>query len=351
MAVEQGVTVMETVMGCDPHLDTISASVVDGIGRELEAVTVPNNLTGWTRLGQLATDHQINRVGIEGASGHGVVLSRILDGVGFEVLEIPTRLTARRRRIDGAGKTDPGDARTIARAVAAGEGHRWADTPHLETIRVLTVRREQLVTHQTADINQLRALMAELDPERAAATSRLRSSAAIRRFITTTINQPSAYQQTLIDLIAEIGHTCLDRLDRIRHLESRMRKSLPAAGHALIHRFVGCDLITACQILSQTAGIDGFATDAKFAAWSGTAPLDVSSGRQQHHRLNRGGNRQANRAIHTIVLTQLKHDGQARHYLQQRNPANNKKRRIVIRAAKRHVARQVWKVLRDHGLT
>jgi transposase len=341
-----------TTMGCDPHLDTISASVVDSIGRELSALTVPNNLGGWARIAELATEFGVDRVGIEGASGHGVSLTRILDGTGFDIWEIPTRLTARRRRMDGASKTDPGDARTIARALAAGQGHRWANTPDLETIRILTFRREHLVGQQTADINQLRALVSELDPERAATTSRLRTRPAISRFATISIDNPTPYQQTVLDLIKGITRTCLDRLDQIRDLKSRMRKALPPAGHALIKRFVGCDLITACQILSQTAGIDSFATDAKFAAWTGTAPLDVSSGRQQHHRLNRGGNRQANRAIHTIVLTQLRNGGDAASYIARRSPDNNTKhRRIAIRAAKRHVARQIWKTLRDHGLT
>lgn len=341
-----------TVMGCDPHLDTISAAVMDQVGRELEAVTVPNRPDGWARLAELADHYQVNKIGIEGASGYGVPAARILHGLGFTVFEIPTRLTARRRRTDGAGKTDPGDARTIARAVAAGDGHEWADTPDLETIRVLTVRREQLVTHQTADINQLRAFVTELDPERAAVTGRLRTRPAIQRFITIGIDDPSSYQQALLDLIAQIGRTCLDRLDQIRDLETRMRKALPPVGHALINRFVGCELITACQILAEVAGTAGFVTDAKFAAWSGTAPLDASSGRQHHHRLNRGGNRQANRAIHTIVLTQTRTGEQAADFVSRRNPDNNKKyRRIAIRAAKRHVARQVWKVLRDHGLT
>lgn len=77
-----------TTMGCDPHLDTISASVVDSIGRELSALTVPNNLTGWARIAELATEFGVDRVGIEGASGHGVSLTRILDGTGFDIWEI-----------------------------------------------------------------------------------------------------------------------------------------------------------------------------------------------------------------------------------------------------------------------
>ena len=333
-----------TVMGCDPHLDTISASVVDEIGRELEAVTVPNRLAGWVRLAELAAKHQVARVGVEGASGYGVSLTRILDGLDFEVREIPTRLTAQRRKAEGRSKTDPGDARVIARATAAGEGCRWADTPESEMVRVLTVRREQLVGQQTADINQLRAFVAELDPERSASASRLRTVPAIRRFVTFDIPDPTRYQQTLLDLIGQIARTCIDRRAEIVRLEKEMRDAMPPVGHALIERFEGCDVITACQIISAIAGIDGFATDAKFAAWSGTAPLDASSGRQQFHRVNQGGNRQVNRALHTIVLTQLRHGGQAADFASRYNPANKKAlQKRTIRAAKRHVARQSGK--------
>lgn len=341
-----------TVMGCDPHLDTISASVVDEIGRELAAVTVPNGLAGWARLAELATEFQVVTVGIEGASGYGVSLTRVLDGVGFEVREVPTRLTAQRRKAEGRSKTDPGDARVIARATAAGEGNRWADTPDSEIVRVLTVRREQLVGQQTADINQLRALVAELDPERSASGSRLRTVPAIRRFVTFDIPDPTRYQQTLLDVIERIARTCIDRCQEIALLRKEMREAMPPVGHALIERFDGCDVITACQIISAIAGIDGFATDAKFAAWSGAAPLDASSGRQQFHRLNRGGNRQVNRALHTIVVTQLRHGREAAEFAASHNPGNKKAlRKRTIRAAKRHVARQVWKVLRDHDLT
>ncbi|MEX2653530.1 MAG: IS110 family transposase [Acidimicrobiia bacterium] len=341
-----------TTMGCDPHLDTISAAVVDEIGRELGAVTVPNTLTGWARLAELATEFQVVTVGIEGASGYGVSLTRILDGLGFEVREIPTRLTAERRKAEGRSKTDPGDARAIARAAAAGEGHRWADTPDSEIIRILTVRREQLVTQQTADINQLRAFVTELDPDRSATASRLRTVRGLRRFTQFDAEDPTGFDQALLELIGQIVETCIVRIGEIKALEERMQEALPPVGHALVERFFGCGLVTACQIIAETAGIDGFATDAKFAAWSGAAPLDASSGRQQFHRLNRGGNRQVNRALHTIVVTQLRNGGDAADFASRHNPENKDAlRKRTIRAAKRHVARQVWKTFRDHGLT
>lgn len=341
-----------TVMGCDPHLDTISVSVADSLGRELAALTVPNDRVGWCRAAELADEYQVRKVGIEGASGYGVNLSRVLSGIGFVVLEVPTRLTARRRRIGGAGKTDPGDARTIARAVVAGEGHRWADTPGLEIIRVLMVRRGQLVAAQTADVNYLRSLLVDVAPTVAAGLGRVRSRCQVERFTTFDLDlaDPSVYQQTVVGLIRRTAHDCLCRMDQIRQLESELDAVLLPAGRELIDRIVGCGLVTASMILAQLAGTVSVSTDSCFAAWSGIAPLDASSGRQIRHRLNPGGNRQLNRAIHTIVITQHQIKGESHNYINRRIQ-EGKTRKEAIRAAKRHVARQVWKILRDHQLT
>ncbi|NIV87883.1 MAG: IS110 family transposase [Actinobacteria bacterium] len=337
-------------MGCDVHLDTIAAAVVDGTGAEIEGVTVPNTVTGWEQLTGLVADYQIGTVGIEGASGFGRRFAATLVAADIEVREVPTRLTARQRRTDGAGKTDPGDARTIARATARGQGSRWTNDDTLETVRVLHVRREHLVNTQTADINQLRALIVELDPAIASELKRLRSARDFRTLTTFEFPTNTRHQSTVVGLIRSIAQDCLDRLDQIRLLERQLETVMPPAGNALIATLTGCSTVTAARILAEIAGTDRFGTDAKMAAWAGTAPLDASSGRQQRHRLNRGGNRQVNRALHTIIVTQTRHGGEAAHYLTRRLH-EGKTRREAIRAAKRHLTRRIWKILHTHQLT
>jgi transposase len=337
------------VMGCDPHLDTIAAAVVDGAGSEIVSVTVPNNAGGWADLSELCVRENVGVVGVEGASGYGRCLSVVLIRSGVEVREVPTRLTARTRLVDGAGKTDPGDARTVGRAVARDEGNRWGDQPDLETIRVLTTRRNHLVTAQTADINHLRALLVEVDPESASQLSRLRSKRSYE-LLAETVYYGDIHRETVGQLIRDIAVGCALRRTQIRELEKRILENMPPAGIELIERIQGCGTIVAAQILSQVAGTDGFATDAKMAAWAGVSPLDASSGRQQRHRLNRGGNRQTNRAIHTIIITQIKSRGKAYEYVQRRI-SEGKTRKEAIRAAKRHTTRTIWKILKNHGLT
>lgn len=339
---------MVATAGCDPHLDSIALAVIDPMGRCLVTRTVPNSEPGWRQLAGVCREMNVGLVGVEAASGYGRALSQRLTQAGVVVVEVPTRVTARERRRDGNGKTDPGDARAIARAAARGDGSVWVDDTDLETVRLLTHRREALVGAQTRDINQLRALLAEIDPERAASTPRLRSRRHFDQLVGIRYGGDS-YRETTAMLIRDLAADCRRRLDQIRHLERQLKTVLPPVGHSLM-TIQGVGLITACQLLAEIAGTGGFATAAKLAAWAGTAPLDASSGRQQHHRLNRGGNRQANRAIHTIVITQIRHGGQAADYVARRR-TEGKPEKAAIRAAKRHVTRRIWKILRTHGLT
>lgn len=340
---------MVPVMGCDAHLDTVTVAVVDRVGAELETATLPNTPTGWGDTLEMCHRHGVSVVGIEGASGFGRRMAQTLTAAGIRVREVPTRLTARTRHVDGAGKTDPGDARTIARAVLNAHGHRWGDHPDYETLRVLTARREHLVRAQTAETNQLRALLIEINPERAAQLGRLRSVRSLEA-LTRIEATGDTHRRTVAQIITEIATGCLTRHHEIRQLTQRIEAVMPPAGKALIAEFHGCGVIVAAQILSQIAGSDGFATDAHMASWAGTAPLDVSSGRQQRHRLNPTGNRQTNRAIHTIILTQHRHHGEAAHYIQRRT-TEGKTTKEAIRALKRHLTRRIWKTLHNHQLT
>lgn len=338
------------VMGVDPHLDTVTGAVVDHNGGEVAVLTVPNTKAGWSALSRLCTDHGVTTVGIEGASGYGRRLAQTLAASSqIEVKEMPTRLTAATRRVDGAGKTDPGDARTIARAVARGEGNQWVDDPGLETLRVVSNRRDQLVRLQTAEINQLRALLAEIDPEAASKMPSLRSR---HQFVTLTAFEAAGdvHREMVAQLIRELAESCLHRWDHIRQLKQQLDKLMPQAGRRIIDQIPGAGVIATAQLLSELAGTNGFRTEAEMAAWAGIAPLDASSGRQQRHRLNRGGNRQANKVIHLIVTTQLQRGGQAAAYVNRR-VSEGKTKKEAIRAAKRYVARRIWKTLNTTELT
>lgn len=339
---------MTLLMGCDPHLDSFTVSVIDALGGEVTAATLANHTSGWSEAVGLCRRLQVPTVGIEGASGYGRRLAQTLVAAGICVVETPTRLTARIRHLDGAGKTDPGDARAVARAVANGQGSRWVNDTSLETVRVLSHRRDTLVKNQTAELNQLRALLIEIDPHRAASTPRIRSTKTVTELSKVRYGGDQ-HRLAVSRLIRELARDCLRRRTQIKQLANDIQQVMSPAGTAL-QDIPGVGVITAAAILAEVAGTNGFATNAKMAAWAGTAPLDASSGRQQRHRLNRGGNRQVNRAIHVVATTQIRLGGPGADYMKRRIQ-EGKTRREAIRALKRHLTRVIWKTLREHDLT
>jgi transposase len=340
---------LDPVGGCDPHLDTFDLVTIDGIDRELSWNHWQNSPQGWRAALTELDRFGIRTLGIENASGYGVGLARAAAAAGIEVIDIPTRVTAVGRRANGSDKTDRIDARVVARAVLAGKGNRWVDTPELEAIRVLSHRRQALVRDQTRDINQLRALLINIDPQHAARLGRLRSTRAFGQ-LACLEPQPDPTLEIIADVIRNLAQDAARRLTQIRTLERQLAAAMPPRGQHLIDTIEGCGTITAAILLSELAGTDGFTTEARFAKWSGAAPLDASSGKQEHHRLNRGGNRQANRALHTIVITQLQHGGEAATYITRRQH-QGLTRKSAIRAAKRYIARRIWKTLHNTNLT
>jgi transposase len=334
---------MSHVMGCDPHLDTIAVAVTDQLGRSVIETTVANTPGGWDTTVRLCRRHGVEVVGIEAASGYGQSLARRLTGAGVTVNEIPTRLTATYRKLEGRGKTDPGDARAVCRAVAAGNGHPWVDAPDAEALRVTVSRRRSLIAAQTRDINALRALVAEVDPQRAAGTKRLSTVASLTPF-TRVRYAGNTHRATVAVLIRDLARDCVRRRNQINQLTRQIRTLLPPAAHKLIAAVRGLNVVGAAVVFAELAGTNGFDTDAKFAMWAGVAPIPVSSGRTDKFRLNRGGNRQVNAVLHTIVLTQLRYHGEAADYIARRL-SEGKPKKEVIRAAKRHVARRLHRLL------
>jgi len=321
-----------TIMGCDPHPDTFDIAVLDPIGVEQEHAHLPNSAAGWSQAVSIAKRHRVEQAGIEAASGYGRHIAVALNHAGISVLEIPTRLTARLRLRDGAAKTDPGDARAFARCVAAGEGNTWTNNDTDETVRVLVHHRNAQVRTQTREINQLRALIAEIDPTLASGLGRIRTTKTLHQLHHVDY-QDSQHRQTVAALIRQLAHAYIQRHHHINQLKHQIEQALPERAYRLINTITG-----------EMAGTDGFATDSKMAAWAGTAPLDASSGRQQRHRLNRGGNRQANWAIHIIALTQTRWPGPAHDYITRRQ-TEGLTRKEALRALKRHITRTIWKTL------
>jgi transposase len=336
-------------IGVDPHAETLTAAAVDPNGKLLWNVTVPNTTTG---IQALLQEHPPNGQtwAIEGTGTFGRLLTNQLLTQGATVREVPTRLTARQRSRHGFTKTDKLDATAIARIGHAETLPTPQRHPHVEALRILTRHRQALVNNQVQTINRLKARLREWNPD-TAPTNRLRSRHQLQTL--TTLTEPATnqnpYRQALAYTIRTEATTALQRHTHITQLTNHIKHTLPPAGEAL-QTIPGIGLIGAATIIAHTGNIQRFPTDGHYARYTGTAPLDASSGNTTRQRLNRWGNRPLNKVIHLAILTQLRHHGPAHHYINRRLQEGKTKPQ-AIRAAKRHLTRTIYRTLQHHPLT
>ena len=328
-------------IGIDTHKDTLAACRVDELGAPLAERTFPNapaghqGLLAWIDQGPGAI------VGIEGSASFGAAAARFLVAAGATVREVPPQLSRHERtRTRRAGKSDPGDALAIARVTL-----REPDLPPVRLLdrtlelQLLVEAREDLVAEQTRARNRLHADLRTLLPGYGAAAANL---TAVRHQRTV-----GRRLRPLVGVQAELARTRLARLRRlaveISDLTARITERV--AGHPLLG-LTGAGVLVTAKLIGETGDIGRFRSADAFAALAGVAPIPASSGQTQHLRLNRGGNRQLNRALYTIALVQAAHDGPGRAYIA-RKRAEGKTGRDAIRALKRQLVRTVFRLLRE----
>ncbi len=331
-------------VGVDTHADMHVAAAVDQYGRLLGTISVPTTAAGHARLTAWAGEFGVvDQVGIEGTGSDGAGLTRHLLERGIPVVEVvrPNRQTRRRR-----GTADAIDAETAARSVLAGTALGAPKTADgaVEMIRTLRLVRRSAMKARTQAANQLRAVLvtapqALRDRLRALSLPQLVDGAArCRPGQVTAIEAASKlalkslanrYQQ----LAAEI--TALDaEIWQLAH---------QAAPHLMQVKGVGVD--TAGALLAAAGdNPERLHSEAAFAHLCGVAPIPASSGKTNRHRLNRGGARDANRALYVLALGRLRYDDRTRAYAARRT-AEGKTKREVIRCIKRYIAREVFKAL------
>src|SRR5450756_163936 len=278
------------------------------------------------------------RFGIEGS---GVALARLLVAAGEAVVEVPAILTERERRhLRRAGKSDPGDALAIARVALREAGLGPIPMPGItEDLKLLVDARDQRVGERTRIANRLHAHLVVLAP---GYKREIRNLTAARHL---------AAVADLLDRLggvrAELARAELARLRELEAesvvLEGRIRSLVRLTGSSL-PTITGVAARAAATILGETGDPRRIHSTPAFALMSGTAPIPASSGQTSRHRLNRGGNRQLNRALHTIALVQARTDPRAQAYMARRT-AEGKSRLEALRCLKRHLADVVLRTM------
>jgi transposase len=342
---------IEVVGGIDTHLDTHTAAVIDPIGRVLGTEQFPATAAGYhALLAWMRGFGPLQRVGIEGTGAYGMGLTRRLRDEQVEVIEVdrPNRKTRRFQ-----GKSDPIDAIAAAKAALARErtGIPKQRDGRVEALRNLRVARRSAVDQRADTQRQIKTLIVTAPDD---LRTRLRGLAA-KQLITTCANlRPDHTDAGTPATAAKIALRSLARRHQqlaveVADLDELIEPLVAAINPALVTvNGVGAD--TAGQLL-VTAGEnhDRLTSEAGFAMLCGVAPLPASSGKTIRHRLNRGGDRQANAALYRVVLCRLRWDPRTRDYMERRTKDGLSKKEI-IRCLKRYVARELYQIITSNDL-
>jgi len=330
-----------TAIGIDTHKATLAACAVDELGRVISEATFANDPTGhgafitWAR--EVAPEAT---VGIEGSSSFGAPLARSAQAAGLVVREVPPHLSrVERQRTRRPGKSDPGDALAIARVTARETNLppiRLAD--RTSELRLLLEAREDLVGEATRVRNRVHAHLLVLVPGYGETVTNL---VAVRhRTAAARLLRGGNTVQ------AELARSLLVRLARLEREITALTRRICAlvAGQPLLG-LPGAGPITVARLIAEVGDIRRFRSADALAALAGVAPIPASSGQVQRMRLNRGGNRQLNRAFYVIAVTQSRFHPPAKAYVARRMEADGKTWREAIRALKRQLVRPVFRLL------
>jgi transposase len=327
-------------IGIDTHKATLAACALDDLGQPLAERTFDNDPAGHRALLAWADELLPDaRIGLEGSAGFGAAAARYLVVAGREVCEVPPQLSHReRQRTRRAGKSDPGDALAIARVTAreaALPPVRLADATH--EIGLLVEAREDLVAEATRVRNRLHADLVVIVPGYGATAANLVALRHRRTVGRRLRSLPGVQAELARDRLARLGRLVAES----QLLETRLAGLV---GEHPLRGLPGAGVLVTAKLIGEAGDLGRFRSADAFAMLAGVAPIPASSGQTQRMRLNRGGNRQLNRAIHTIALVQAWHHPPAKAYIA-RKRAEGKTWREALRALKRHLARVVFRLL------
>lgn len=332
------------VIGVDTAKDNHAAVVVcSATGGQVAVQTLRADRAGYQGLLEWADEHTAggNRAwAIEGTGSYGRGLLRVLAAAGEWVIEVD-----RPQRRRGDAKSDPLDALRAGREVLGRErlAAPRADGDR-EAARVLVVTRESAVHARTAAINALKALVLTAPEDLRAPLGELNTAELVKRCTRLRRSgRPDAERdmtiETLRGLARRIAHLDKEIAGYDHHIDKLTRARVPG-----LRAKVGVGPITAAQAFISWSHPGRCRSEAAYANLSGAAPIEASTGKVTRHRLNRGGDRQLNRALHVIVLTRMRCDPATRGYVQRRR-AQGKSDREIRRCLKRYTARQLFRAL------
>lgn len=334
----------EVIVGIDTHSDQHTAVALNGLGQRLETLQIETTESGYTQLVRWASAlGHFERAGVEGCGAYGAGLARHLHDRGITVIEVDRPNRQRRRR---RGKSDPTDAEAAARAVLSGEATSLPkdSSGRVEAVRILHLTRRSAVKAKTQAGNQMKDLVVTA-PEPIRTLLRQRNTRQRVHVCASWRPGPptdpySATRRALRDLARRWLSLHAEIQDLERELLQLLQELTPSL---LAERGVGID-VAAKLLIAAGENPERLRNEASFASLCGVSPIDASSGKHNAHRLNRGGNRQANNALYTVALVRWTTCPETRAYIERRR-AEGKTNRAIQRCIKRALARRFHRLL------
>lgn len=334
----------EAIVGVDTHKDVHVAAAINTLGVLLGTSEFSATAAGYEQLLSWASAFgMLRQAGVEGTGSYGAALSRHLRAAGIEVIEVnqPDKATRRKQ-----GKTDAIDAQMAAQAVLSRRATAVAKTNDgpVDMLRMYKNARSSAVKARTQAINQLKAILVRADPQLREQLTGLSNRKLFHACAVLTVTGDTSPLDAAIYTLRSLAQRIQNLTYEINDLMSRIDTVVKSSCPELLERDgVGPDS-AATLLIASGDNPERLRSEASFAALCGASPIEASSGKIRRHRLNRGGDRQANRALHTIVLTRLRCNDRAKSYMDQRIAAG-KTRNEAIRCLKRYAARELYALI------
>lgn len=326
----------EVIIGIDPHKGSHTAVALDHAERVEGRLRVKASSTQVAQLTRWAQAWPQRTWAIEGARGLGRLLAQQLVAAGEHVVDVQPKLAARVRLLNTGqvNKNDPNDARSVA--IAALRAHTAAEIVAEDATAVMKLwarRYRDLGSAWTQTVCRLHAVLCDLVPGGFARRISVPQAIALISTITAHTAADAARLELAHDLVAD-----LERIDTQRRDVKRRLARVVAESKTSLTEIHGVGPVVAATVLGFVGDVGRFASRDHFAAYNGTAPIEVSSGNRQIHRLSRRGNRQLNHAVHMAAVTQIRNPGTTGYEYYQRKLEEGMGRKAALRALKRKIS-------------
>ena len=334
---------MKVIIGIDPHKGSHTAVAIGGDEDELGAIKVRSTRRQVPQLLAWAEPFESRLWAIESAGGLGYLLAQQLVDVGENVVDVPATLASRVRVLASgrSNKNDPNDALSVAVAALRAPALRSvAAAEHAEVLRLLAKRNLDIGNHRTRVVCRLHAALAALAPGGIAKELNASDADELLDRIQSVTPVAQARHDLAVELLDDVR-----RLDaQLKESHRRIRVAVKASGTSLTELF-GVGPIIACMLIGYTGDVRRFRTRDQFAAYNGTAPIELSSGGRVVHRLSQRGNRRLNHSLHLAAISQIRQShSQGRAYFD-RKVAEGKTKKEALRSLKRHVSNAAYRQL------